>query len=299
VAPGPDSIHQVRVADGRLLMVETSGAPDGTPVFLLHGTPGSRSGPRPRSSMLYRLGVRLITYDRPGYGHSTRREERYVADAAADVAAIATALGLGRFAVVGRSGGGPHALACAALLGDRVVRTAVLVPIAPVDATGLNWDQGMVDDNVDNYKTADADVASLAELLVSRAEEVARDPEFLTRLLQEQMTPSDKRIVADPALRRLLAETYTEAVRTGPYGWIDDVLAFRKTWGFSLDDIRSPVLLWHGEEDNFSPVSHTHWLATRIPHAQVRVQPDSAHFAAFEILPTILSWLVAPPRLAA
>src|SRR4051794_39170038 len=98
--------------DDRVLAVEVSGALDGVPVFLLHGTPGSRSGPRPRTSVLYRQGVRLISYDRPGYGGSTRMQNRRVVDAAADVDAIADRMGVDRFAVVGRSGGGPHALAC-------------------------------------------------------------------------------------------------------------------------------------------------------------------------------------------
>src|ERR1039457_6640174 len=104
-----------RLSGRRKLSVETLGAPEGKPVFLLHGTPGSRYGPRPRGIILYRLGIRLITYDRPGYSGSDRNRGRSVADAADDVAAIADALGIDRFSVVGRSGGGPHALACAAL----------------------------------------------------------------------------------------------------------------------------------------------------------------------------------------
>src|SRR5688572_21098379 len=112
----------MKAAGGPDLSVSISGSDDGEPVFLLHGTPGSRLGPKPRTSVLYRLGVRLICYDRPGYGGSARRGKRTVADAARDVAAIADQLGIERFAVAGRSGGGPHALACAALLPDRVTR---------------------------------------------------------------------------------------------------------------------------------------------------------------------------------
>uniref|UniRef100_UPI0013B3CC93 alpha/beta fold hydrolase n=1 Tax=Nonomuraea lactucae TaxID=2249762 RepID=UPI0013B3CC93 len=116
--------------DGRKLAVEDRGNPEGTPVFLLHGTPGSRFGPSPRAGVLYRLGIRLITFDRPGYGHSDRRRGRSVSDVASDVAAIAGALGIGSFAVVGRSGGAPHALACAALLPGLVTRAAALVGLA-------------------------------------------------------------------------------------------------------------------------------------------------------------------------
>lgn len=129
----------VKTPDGRQLATQLDGDPEGRPIFLLHGTPGSRLGPRPRSAVLHRLGVQLISFDRPGYGESDRLEGRRVADAAADVLAIADAYGLDRFAVVGRSGGGPHALACAALLPDRLTRAAVLVGIAPRGAEGLGW----------------------------------------------------------------------------------------------------------------------------------------------------------------
>ncbi len=117
----------MKTPDGRHLSTQTYGDPDGKPVFLLHGTPGSRLGPHPRGTVLHRLGVRLIAFDRPGYGDSDRFQGRRVADAATDVLAIADAFGLDKFAVVGRSGGGPHALACAALLPDRLTKVAVLV----------------------------------------------------------------------------------------------------------------------------------------------------------------------------
>ena len=293
----PDGVgdYQIPTPDGRTLVAHASGAASGWPVFLLHGTPGSRSGPKPRGSVLYRLGVRLITYDRPGYGGSARQRGRAVADAAADVAAIATALDIDRFSVVGRSGGGPHALACAALLGARVTRTAVLVGVAPADAAGLDWFNGMTDGNVSEYTTADQDRSALVERLRRRAEAVARDPEHLIETLVPQMTDSDRLVIRDVSIRRLLADTYAEALRTGPYGWIDDVFALRNDWGFRLETIRSPVLFWHGADDNFSPVSHTHWMADRVRHALVRVEPDVAHFGAVAMLPDLLSWLVTRP----
>ncbi|MEY9995924.1 pimeloyl-ACP methyl ester carboxylesterase [Streptomyces sp. V4I8] len=141
-------LKDVYTGDGRRLAVEISGDPGGSPVFLLHGTPGSRLGPAPRPMLLYHQRVRLITYDRPGYGPSDRLPGRQVAHVSGDVAAIADALGVERFAVVGRSGGGPHALACAALLPDRVTRAAVLVSLAPRDADGLDWFAGMTASNV-------------------------------------------------------------------------------------------------------------------------------------------------------
>ncbi|WP_328650434.1 alpha/beta hydrolase [Micromonospora sp. NBC_00330] len=280
----------VATPDGRRLAVETSGAADGFPVFLLHGTPGSRSGPRPRGIVLYQLGVRLICYDRPGYGDSDRHEDRRVADAAADVAAIADDLGIERFAVVGRSGGGPHALACAALLPDRVTRAAVLVGLAPVGALDLDWYAGMAESNVEDYGQAD-DLAALTLNLKVRADEARRDPMTLLEFLRPQLPDEDIRVVDDSAIRRLLTDMYSEALRHGPEGWIDDVLAIRRGWGFDLGAIRVEVRLWHGEQDRFSPVEHSHWLASRIARAEVQVQPGAAHFGAVEILPQTLNWL--------
>jgi pimeloyl-ACP methyl ester carboxylesterase len=287
------SRNQVEARDGRVLTFQVTGDPAGSPVFLLHGTPGSRLGPKPRGSVLYRRGVMLISYDRPGYGGSTRHPKRSVADAADDIAAIADSLDLDRFAVVGRSGGGPHALAAAGLLPDRVSRTAVLVGIAPFDANGLDWLGGMTDANVREYETADSDWSKHVERLRLLADRARRDPESMVDVLKTQMTDPDLRVVDDIAIRRLLTETYVEALRQGPFGWIDDVSAFRSGWGFRLPEITGPVLLWHGADDNFSPVSHARWLAGQIPGAEIQIQARTAHFGAVEVLPEILSWLVA------
>jgi len=283
----------VVVSDDRRVTFDWSGDVDGFPVFLLHGTPGSRSGPRPRASVLYRLGVRLICYDRPGYGESDRHNGRLVADAAWDVLAIADELKLKEFGVVGRSGGGPHALACAALLGPRPTITAVLVGLAPSDADGLDWHNGMTGSNVTEYELADSGLEAVEADLKQRAEEIRDDPETLLKFLNDELTAPDMRVVSDVPIRRQLHDTYKEAVRCGAYGWIDDVLAFRRPWGFDLEKIMNPVLLWHGDEDVFSPPSHTHWLAQKIPGAKVDIQRGAAHFDAVRILPKILAKMKA------
>jgi len=285
----------VNVADGRTVAVDRWGNGE-MPVFLLHGTPGSRSGPRPRPSVLYRLGVELICYDRPGYGGSARDKGRTVANAARDVSDIADKLGFDQFCVVGRSGGGPHALACAALLGPRVLSAAILVSLAPFDAQGLDWFEGMTQSNVDEYSRAGSDAPNddaeaLADELTRRAEEIRADPQSMLKFLLPALTDPDRRIVDDVAIRWQLVDTYAEACRNGAYGWIDDVLAFRRSWDFDLAAIKAPVLFWHGEEDVFSPVSHTEWLAGRMPNATVKVhvQPGAAHFDAVEVLPSVLA----------
>lgn len=249
-------------------------------------------GPFPRQQVLYRLGVRLISFDRPGYGGSERQFGRRVADVAADVKAIAGELGLDAFAVVGRSGGGPHALACAALLPDQVTRAGALVPLAPWQAEGLDWFAGMAASNVHEYTTAASSPQELVAELAQTAARIKADPASHVATLGPEMPEADRRVVADTGIRALLAKNFAEALRQSAAGWIDDALAFCAPWGFNLSDIRVPVLLWHGESDVFSPVAHARWLARRIPHAELWAAPGAAHFSALEVVPDVLSWLI-------
>ncbi len=286
--------HTVTAFDGRQLSTQTYGDPDGRPVFLLHGTPGSRLGPRPRASVLHRLGIRLISFDRPGYGDSDRMAGRRVSDVAADVLAIADAYGLeDRFAVVGRSGGGPHALACAALLPGRVNRAAVLVGIAPHGAVGLDWFDGMAQSNVSEFTAAANGFEDIVAHTKAVANAVRADPGSLLAQLQADLPDPDRRVVADRGIRSMLLESYAEALRTSAYGWVDDALAFCSPWGFDPASVTVPVLLWHGAHDVFSPASHARWLAGQIPSAAVVVQAGAAHFGALDVLPDILRWVSA------
>jgi len=278
--------------------VDVSGNPAGHPVFLLHGTPGSRLGPFPRGRVLYELGVQLITFDRPGYGCSDRLVSRLVADVVPDVRTIADALAIERFAVLGRSGGGPHALACAALMPDRVTQAGVLVSLAPWAAKGLDWFAGMADSNVREYTTAATEPAVLAARLVRAAARIRADPASHVSTLGPEMPEADRRVVADTGIRALLARNFAEALRDSAAGWIDDALAFCAPWGFDLSAIEVPVVLWHGEDDVFSPVAHTQWLARHIPGAHMEIRPGSAHFGALEVLPDVLSWLIRPLPMA-
>lgn len=276
-------------------MVERLGDPRGRPVFLLHGTPGSRLGPAPRGMVLYQRGMQLIAYDRPGYGGSDRLPGRSVADVVQDVTAIADALELERFAVVGRSGGAPHALACAALIPERVTRTAALVTLAPRDADGLDWFEGMAASNVIEYTAATTDPDGVAARLTPRADAIRKDPVRLLDDLRRELTASDRMVVSDAGVRSMLLRNYQEALRTSAYGWIDDALAFCSPWGFDPADIPGEVLLWHGEQDVFSPVGHSRWLAARIPGATAVLEPSAAHFDALHALPRVLTWLLEEP----
>jgi pimeloyl-ACP methyl ester carboxylesterase len=294
----------IRLADGRTLhaydtpadgIASSPGAPgSAVSVFWLHGSPNIGSPPEPLFAAAEANGLHWVSYDRPGYGGSGPHDGRTVASAAADVAAIADAFGIGRFAVLGRSGGGPHALACAALLPGRVTRAGVLVSLAPWQAEGLDWFAGMAASNVHEYTTAASEPESLIAELVQTAARIAADPTSHVSKLGPEMPESDLRVVADTGIRALLAKNFAEALRQSASGWIDDALAFCAPWGFNLSDIRVPVLLWHGENDVFSPAAHARWLAGKVPSAELWVLPNTAHFGALEVVPDVLSWLIRP-----
>jgi pimeloyl-ACP methyl ester carboxylesterase len=285
----------VRALDGRRLAVESLGAPAhaAKTVFLMHGTPGSLNGPRPRGIYLYRLGIRLISYNRPGYAGSDPRIDRSVADAAEDVQAIADAFGIDQFSVIGRSGGAPHALACAAAksLKGRVVCAAALGSLAPYHAKDLDWKRGMAPSNVAAYRDAEDNLASLIATLNERRLRLRNNPQSLLDMLWPELVGADKQVIGDIALRRIIAQTHAEALRESASGWIDDVIALSRPWEFELSDITVPVLLWYGRDDVFSPASHTQWLAKEIRNADTAVRSGIAHFGAVEILPEILGWV--------
>jgi len=283
--------------DGRTLSYEEYGRPDGRPVFLLHGMPGSRKGPRPRSSVLYLLGVRLISYDRPGYGGSDRRLGRTVADAAEDVRDLADTLGIERFAVAGRSGGAPHALACAALLPERVTRAAALVPLAPRDLMGeQEWYRDMSQRNAAWYKTAERGLAAYTERVTAPIEAIRADPEHHLPYEEKSLSKSDRAVIADYGIKVMLSDNFTEGLRNSPNGWIDDTLALVSPWGFDPAQITAPVLLWHGTKDVFCPAGHSRWLAGRMPTAELRLVENVSHFSAVAVLPRVLQWLAADPE---
>ena len=297
-------------ADGGRVAYTESGPVNGHPVFFLHGTPGSRIGVLPRPFELSRRRVRLIAIDRPGYGMSDRREGRDVASIAEDVAAVADELGIDQFSVAGRSGGGPHALACGALLHDRVLSVVALVSIAPQDAEGLDWFAGMTQSNVTAYSLtlrALADPSVMPEMLRSLAVDTgALATDFIAERLFHELPVADRRIVADTGIRRLLLAGFRSAAtaenllvadpaepeQTYLAGQFDDHIAFCSPWGFDPADIKRPTLVWHGGTDVYSPPSHSRWLAARIPNAVLDIDPAEAHFGAVRYFPHLLGWMV-------
>lgn len=251
----------VTTSDGRELGVCHWGDPQGAALFWLHGTPGSRLLRHPGPGYQERR-LHVVTYDRPGYGLSTRHKGRTVADAASDVAAIADSLGWSQFAVAGVSGGAPHALATAALLNDRVTRCATIVGSAPVNAEGLDFFAGMDDERRAAYEHA----FEGEDALVEEYHEVV---DWLQAGMPDVAIPEDLVVV--------LRSAFGEALRPGPGGYVDDATCLAWDWGFSLADIRVPTRLMFAREDTSVPLAHVHWLQDHIAGAEV-VWVDNGHF---------------------
>lgn len=285
--------HTATAPGGRTLHAVEDGDPDGMPVVVQPGTPGGAEPLyAPWVDDARSRGIRLIAYDRPGYGPSTPRPGRAVADAAADVAALADALGVDRFATWGVSGGGPHALACAALLPGRVTAAAALGSPAPYDAAGLDWFAGQAEDNVAEHRTAAAGAERLRRLLgPARSGMLAARPEQMRDGLGALLHPLDAELVEGAAAAYLLGSSQ-HGLAPGLDGWVDDDRAFVTPWGFDPASIRVPVLLMHGEHDGFIPVAHGRWLAARIPGVEARISGQDAHLTlSLRRIPEVHEWL--------
>ena len=269
--------HDVPTPDGRTLRVLDVGAADGPVVVSHHGTPEGRLRFGPEAQSAEDKGLRLIAYDRPGYGGSTPAPGRSVADAATDVATILDALGVERFATYGASGGGPHALACAALLPDRCVAAVTLAGVAPADAPGLDWLAGMGEGNIAEFAAAQAGREQLTEHCRADAAQIlAADPEQLADAIRPPLSEVDARALTGELAEHLLA-SITEALRPGVDGWVDDDFAFLAPWGFDPGAIRVPVLVWQGRHDLMVPPDHGAWLREHVGGAEGEVLEDEGH----------------------
>jgi pimeloyl-ACP methyl ester carboxylesterase len=282
----------IRTPDGRTLAIEEAGDPNGRPVLVHMGTPNSRHLYQPNTIDAAVRGLRLISYDRPGYGGSTPQPGRSVADCAADVRAICAELGIGRLAVWGESGGGPHALACAALLPNLVAAVASLASPAPLDADGLDFFAGMGQDNVDGIKLYLRDPeAARAKLESSREEILATSAADLVGRLQTLLSPTDAAVLKD-ALADYLIYCDHEGLAPGAQGWWDDGVAHSSPWGFQLSDISVPVLLMHGRQDRFVPFGHGEWLAAHVPGVEARLFDHDGHLTLLaNRIPEVHAWL--------
>jgi pimeloyl-ACP methyl ester carboxylesterase len=266
--------------DGATLHVYDTNQGDALTVIWHHGTPNIGAPPEPLFAASERLGIRWVSYDRPGYGGSTSRPGRNVASAATDTAAVADALGIEHFAVMGHSGGGPHALACAALLPERVTGAVSGAGLAPYGADGLDWFAGMA---------SDASLRAAAQGRAAKERYEATEPPFNP----EVFTPADYAALNGPWA--WLNRVVESAQAAGPAPLIDDDLAYVAPWGFDPAGVQVPTLLLHGAQDRMVPASHSRWLSHHIPNAELWLRGGDGHLSMLNAAQAALEWLLRLP----
>ena len=276
--------------DGRSLEVHELGDPDGFPILFHHGTPGSGT--------LYERwetpGVRLVGYDRAGYGGSTRNPGRVVADVVSDVHALADTLGFERFATWGLSGGGPHSLACAALCDERLVAAASLAGVGPYDAEGLDWLAGMGEGNQQEFALVLQGEEQLRPAIEhERAGLLAISAAELREEMAPHLSPTDAGALTG-SLAAYFHGNMQHGLAAGADGWIDDDLAIAKPWGFELGSIERPVLVLQGGDDLMVPPAHGEWLAANVPGNVSRIDDVHGHLTLVEhLIPEVHEWLLS------
>jgi len=289
---------KLALPDGRSLDVYLDGPESGTPLVYHMGTP-SAGGPTfaPMVDALAKRDLRFVSWSRPGYGSSTRQAGRSVADVVEDTCAVLDAIGEERCHVIGWSGGGPHALACAALMRDRVINVATIGGVAPYPAEGLDWTAGMGAENIEEFGAALAGPEHLIPFK-EKAAPLFRDmtPENVADSFGDLIDDVDRGSLTG-AFSVWMAETMHEALRESYWGWFDDDMAFIRPWGFELADITVPVFVWQGGHDRMVPFGHGQWLAAHIPGAVPRLFPEHGHLTlAVDSIPRIVDELVSVDR---
>jgi pimeloyl-ACP methyl ester carboxylesterase len=272
------SERDLRLEDGRTLRAYDSGADSADPFTVVwhHGSPQTGAPLEPLLSAAARRGIRLLSYGRPSYGGSSPNPGRDVASAAADVAQLADAFGVPRFAVMGISGGGPHALACAALLADRVTGVVSVAGLAPFTEE-FDWSAGMVSDG--GLRAAMAGREARARY--------AESDDFET----DSFTPADWAALSG-AWASLGADA-GQAQAAGPDGLIDDDVALVAPWGFDVTRIDAPVLVVQGGQDRIAPPAHAHWLMRHCPRPELWFRPHDGHVSILDACPLAMDWLAA------
>jgi pimeloyl-ACP methyl ester carboxylesterase len=292
---GASGTQTVAAANGRTLTIAEWGDPDGFPVFLLHGTPGSRFFGQADASAYADVGARVIIYDRPGYGGSDRFRGRRVVDSVADVSAIADSLGIERFAVSGGSWGGPHSLAVAARLRERVTRAGCIAGVAPFDMPGFGWFAGMDAVNIEEIGWAlegeDVLAREIERMAAAWLERVADDP---SNPGEVEFSEADRAVLARPERHEAIRRMLNEAFRQGVWGYVDDIFCLIQPWGFDVTEIRVPTRIDYGLTDVLVPPQHGEWLAHNVPNAKVVIDEQGGHFSAPNLVTERLGWLVQP-----
>ena len=272
------TLGQLTLPDGRVLETWISG-PVAAPVLVFHhGTPGSAKPPRALERAVHAAGLRYVALSRAGYATSSRKAGRSVADVVDDTAAVLASLGVTECLVAGWSGGGPHALACAARL-PQARAALVIAGVAPSVALDLDFLSGMGQDNIDEFGAAfDGEAALRRYLDAQRPALLATDAAGIVASIGSVLPDVDRAQLTDE-FGADMAESFGDALQVSVDGWLDDDLAFVSDWGFSLDEITTPVIAWQGERDLMVPFAHGQWLASHVPGVTAHLLPGEGHLS--------------------
>jgi pimeloyl-ACP methyl ester carboxylesterase len=291
----PPATSELAVGDGRVLRYCCYGPAGGLPVVSLAGTPGTRWERPDVITAFEQAGLRVAAPDRPGYGGSTRQAGRTVADVAADVQLVADAQGWPRFAVTGFSGGGPHALACAALLAGRVTCCAAVATPAPAGAAGVDFFAGRAPGQAGDFRRALRGEPALRRYLQARASDAMAQFEKHGPAPPSGQPHNSSSAPGQPAADPGRTARIRAMFLDGLDGWVDDDIALVRPWGFDPASITVPVSIWHGTHDTRVPRPHTDWLLAHLPSAQGYEHPGG-HDPSDASYRQILSWISATTR---
>ena len=277
--------------DRRLLAYAEFGDPVGKPVFYFHGSNGSRLERHPDESIAVSLGARVITVDRPGHGRSDFHPDHNLLDWPDDVEELADALGIGPFAVVGFSAGGPHAAACAYKIPHRITAAGVVSSFAPYDRSGATKAAKL-------YGRVILGLARrapwiLAPVLGLMSRMVHFNPALIVNQMGARMTSYDRALMVQPDIRGVLIESISESFRPGSRGLLAEVALLVRPWGFRLEDIQMQVYLWHSEIDPVVPLQMGLYLARGIPNCRATFIPGEGHILILSQWRQILSAVVS------
>jgi pimeloyl-ACP methyl ester carboxylesterase len=263
----------VALADGRRVGLSMHGDPEGWPLFLFHGSPSSRLGNEYTDEPARARGIRVLCPDRPGIGRSDPKARLDVGETAADVAELADALGIGRFGVLGYSGGGPYALAAAARLPERVRVVGLMAAAGPLDRPGARTGLTRSDLLLLGLSSRRPRAAHVVLRVVASYTRLF--PAIALRIAKAELSDADRRAMDERG--SMVMATFNEAFRQGPGGVIQDYRLLDRAWGFDFEDVRAPVHLWHGDVDKVVPFARSEEMAAWLPNAFLHLVHGAGH----------------------
>lgn len=289
----PLSDHTVQLGDGRTLGYAEYGRPEGRPVFYFHGMPGSRLLGGQLVPAAEELNLRIVAPDRPGIGLSDFKPHRRLTDWPDDVVELADLLGVDRFAVVGTSGGGPYALACAWKIPERLRGVAVVSGVGPLDVPGA--EEGMSPQMALARRLSRRAPWTIRPVMALLGTMSRRAPEAPMKQIEKSAPEPDRAVMANPDARELIRDGGAEAFRAGSRGVAHDMRLTGESWGFPLGEIPDKVDLWQGEEDTTVSLVTAKWLVAQIPNCRATFVPDAGHLWAVENMSVVLRALLEQP----